>query len=141
MILSSILFVVGSALLLALGAIHLRLTLLDERRPRVFAPRDPELLASMQASPLRIDKSTTVWRASLGFHYSHSLGLIWVGLLFGSFGIFAWRTLLELPVLLWSAPVIALVYLVLSLRYWFKIPAIGAGLAVVLLTLGAVLSA
>jgi hypothetical protein len=45
------------------------------------------------------------------------------------------------PELLFAAPVIASLYFLMSLRYWFRIPAIGTGLGTAVLLAGAVLAA
>lgn len=140
MTIASILIAAGSAFFLVLGVLHAQLTIRDEREPRAFAPRDPDLLKAMQDGQMRLTAETTIWCAGLGFHYSHSLALIGFGLLFGCFALFAWPALLSLPVLLWAAPVIGLLYLVMAWRYWFRIPVIGAGLGFVLMTAGVVLA-
>jgi hypothetical protein len=133
------LFVAGAIPFLALGIAHIVYTLMDARRPRRIAPRDPDLVARMQGGALILTKQTTVWRAWIGFNLSHGLGVV----LFG--GALLYLAALHFdpvrraaPELLVAAPVIAAVYLILSLRYWFSIPAIGSAFGTVLLLAGAV---
>jgi len=134
----AILYLAGSAIFLLLGLLHGWLTYKDEKRPRTFAPRDDDLLAAMEKVSPRISGATTLWRAGLGFHYSHSLGLAGFGLLYGGFALFAWPALTSLPVLYWAAPLVAALYLFMAIRYWFRSPAIGAGLGLALLLAGAI---
>lgn len=133
----AIFYGLGSLPFLVLGLIHAMYTVKDESTPRMFASKDPETLKRMQAESPRISPDTTLWRAGLGFHYSHSLGLVGAGLLFGGIALFAWKVVLVLPVLLWAGPVVGLIYLLLAVRYWFRIPAIGAGLGCGLMLAGA----
>jgi len=118
--------------------LHGWLTFKDERRPHTFAPRDDALLAAMEKTPPRISGTTTLWRAGLGFHYSHSLGLAGFGLLFGGLALFAWPVLKTLTAVYWAAPLVAALYLFMAIRYWFRSPAIGAGLGLVLFLAGAI---
>jgi len=140
MSLAAILVAVGAAIMLLLGLANVFLTWKDERRPRVFAPRDPNLLNAMQEAPLRLAPTTTIWRAGLGFHYSHSLGLIGFGGLFLLLSLLDWPWLAGKPVLLWAGPVWAAIYALLSFRYWFRVPLAGSSVALALFLGGAVLA-
>jgi hypothetical protein len=68
-----------------------------------------------------------MWRAWVGFNFSHSVGAIVFGALCVcagaalSFGIRAWTLLVLL--------LISLIYLALSVRYWFRIPTAGIAVA------------
>lgn len=134
----ALLYLAGSVLFLLLGMLHGWLTYKDERRPYTFAPRDESLLAALQKTPPRITDATTLWRAGLGFHYSHSLGLAGFGLLYGGFALFAWPVLHALPALYWAAVPVAALYLLMAIRYWFRSPTIGAGLGLALFVAGAI---
>lgn len=64
-----------------------------------------------------------MWRAWIGFNFSHSLGLLLVGAL----GVWAGCRIKMLPVGI-MMPVLTLIgcaYEVLALLYWFWIPALG----------------
>jgi hypothetical protein len=63
-----------------------------------------------------------MWRAWIGFNFSHSLGV----LLFDASAVWAGFRINKLPVAIMPALIlIGCVCLVLALRYWFRIPAIG----------------
>lgn len=122
-------YLAGALPLVALGSLHLIYTLGDVARPRRFAPADSTLLAAMARTPLRITGETTMWRAWLGFNFSHSLGVLVVGVLI------AWaalRAISGLPSALpalgplyWAALGVAAAYAVLAWQYWFRVPLIG----------------
>lgn len=71
---------------------------------------------------------TTMWKAWVGFNFSHSLG----AMLFGTLCVAAGASiqLLAIPswVLLFLVAIGAL-YLVLGVLYWFRIPAAGIAIA------------
>ena len=65
---------------------------------------------------------TDMWRAWIGFNFSHSLGV----LLFATLAIWAGVRIKMLPAGITAAlTLIGCVYLALALRYWFSAPAIG----------------
>jgi ABC-type methionine transport system permease subunit len=134
------LYVAGSVPFVALGLTHVVLTLMDiVSRPRHFAPRDRDLIAGMKASTLALTKATTMWNAWLGFNLSHGLGV----LLFGLGGLYVSalhfdRFAADMRAVLYAMPVTALLYYLMSVRYWFRVPTIGTAAGAVLLTVGAV---
>jgi len=63
-----------------------------------------------------------MWRAWIGFNFSHSLGV----LLFAALAVWTGSRINTLPVGIMPAlTLIGCAYLVLAVRYWFRIPAIG----------------
>jgi len=132
------LFVAGAVPFLILGILHIVYTLMDERRPRRIVPRDRALADAMRASTLVLTRQTTVWRAWIGFNLSHGLGIV----LFAA-GLLHMATLhfeavrAAAPEVVFAAPAVAAVYFLLSLRYWFSVPAIGSGVGTALLLIGA----
>jgi hypothetical protein len=75
---------------------------------------------------------TTMWRAWVGFNFSHSLGAvlfggwcIWAGIVLGTTTVSAWILVLFVA--------IAFVYLCLSVLYWFRMPTAGIAVATVCL--------
>jgi hypothetical protein len=63
-----------------------------------------------------------MWRAWIGFNFSHSLGVLLVGAL----AVWSGCRIKTLPVGIMPALIlIGCVYLVLCLLYWFRTPAIG----------------
>ena len=89
----------------------------------------------MAGTGLRLaGNATTMWRAWVGFNFSHSLGAA----LFGAGCITAGllltpgaipRAALLVPV------VVSALYLVMAVKYWFRIPAGGTALATALFAL------
>jgi hypothetical protein len=83
----------------------------------------------MAESNLRLSGTgTTMWRAWVGFNFSHSLGVvlfgtvcIGAGLVLGTIVLPAW--------ILFVFVVIALLYFVMGLLYWFHIPVAGIAVA------------
>ena len=99
------------------------------------------LVEQMRASTLFLTRQTTVWRAWIGFNLSHGLGIVvFAGLLIHGAALHFDAVRSAAPELLFAAPVVALLYFLMSLRYWFRIPAIGSGLGAALLLAGAVLT-
>jgi hypothetical protein len=123
----------GGGIFVVLGLLHGLYTFLDIRRPRRLVPQDPAVALAMTESSLRLARGgTTMWRAWVGFNFSHSLGValfgtlcIGAGAVLGTMGVPAWILLLLV--------ITSLIYLGLSARYWFRIPTAGIGLASVCL--------
>ncbi len=123
------LLILGGAVFGVLGGLHAIYTLLDLRNPQRLVPVDPSVAQAMASSPLRLSRGgTDMWRAWIGFNFSHSLGVLMVA------AVAAWagsRTN-TLPVGIMPALIlIGCVYLVLSLLYWFRAPAIGVAIGTV----------
>jgi hypothetical protein len=121
------LLILGGALFGILGCLHAVYTFLDIRDPRRLVPSDASVAQAMANSALRLSRGgTDMWRAWVGFNFSHSLGV----LLVGAIGIWAGCRIKTLPIGI-IAPALALigcVYEVLALLYWFWIPAVGVAL-------------
>ena len=69
-----------------------------------------------------------MWRAWVGFNFSHSTGVA----LFGALCIYAGAMLGTVPIPAWVLlllVMISLIYLGLSVLYWFRIPTAGLGVA------------
>ena len=119
----------GGGIFALLGLLHALYTFLDIRRPRRLVPQEPTVALLMAQTQLRLARGgTTMWRAWVGFNFSLSLGAvlfgglcIWAALWLGTPVIPAWILLLLV--------VIALIYLGLSVLYWFRIPTSGIALA------------
>ena len=118
----------SAAIIFLLGAAHLAFTFSGTR----LHPREPELVARMEATPPVISRQTNMWKAWIGFNASHSLG----AMLFGA--VFAYLALVQ-PALLFGTYFLGLTglltlagYLALARRYWFNRPLQGIGLALLL---------
>jgi hypothetical protein len=111
---------------LVLGGLHAIYTLLDLRNPRRLVPADPSVAHAMANSAVRLSRGgTDMWRAWIGFNFSHSLGVLLVGAL----AVWAGSRTNTLPAgIMPVLTLIGCVYLVLALRYWFHTPAIGVAI-------------
>jgi hypothetical protein len=137
---AQILLAIGGTIFLALGVLHGTLTLRDVAQPRAFTPTDEAVRMAMQGARLALNPRANLWQAWLGFNLSHSLGLVVFG---GGLLLLAW---LRFPVFAAShllqgvAVVVATIYLVLSLRFWFWGPALGSGLSLLCILAAVALS-
>ena len=122
---TSVLFIVGGSLFGILGLLHALYTYADISRPRRLVPDNPAVIDAMSASSVRLARGgTTMWRAWVGFNFSHSLGAIMFG--FGCIVVGLSLGSLALPKAALLVPVaIGAVYFWLAVRYWFRVPAIG----------------
>lgn len=121
---TAVLLILGGAVFVVLGGLHAIYTLLDLRDPRRLVPVDPSVAHAMANSALRLSRGgTDVWRAWVGFNFSHSLGVLLVGAL----GVWAGCRIKVLPVgiMMPALTLIGCAYEVLALLYWFWIPAVG----------------
>jgi hypothetical protein len=120
---------IGGGIFVVLGLLHAVYTLQDIRRPRRLVPDDPAVTAAMARSLVRLARGgTTMWRAWVGFNFSHSLGAV----LFGALCIFAGAVIGTVAVpgwMLFLLCVIGLTYLALGVLYWFRIPIAGIAVA------------
>jgi hypothetical protein len=80
----------------------------------------------MASSALRLSRGgTDMWRAWIGFNFSHSIGV----LLLATLAIWAGFRINKLPVAIMPALTLTgCAYLLLALLYWFRIPAIGVAI-------------
>lgn len=125
--LCAVLLILGGAVFLILGGLHAYYTFLDLRDPRRLVPADPAVMQAMANSALRLSGGRTdMWRAWVGFNFSHSLGVLLVGVL----GVWAGCRLKVLPANTMMAGLVLMgcVYEVLALLYWFRAPAAGVAI-------------
>lgn len=73
-----------------------------------------------------------MWRAWVGFNFSHSLGVLLFGVVCIATSFILGTTVLPAWVL-FVLVAIALIYLVVGILYWFRIPVAGITLAAVCL--------
>src|SRR5438034_6870195 len=71
-------------ILIGLGTAHGLGTLVDVFAPTFFAPRDPQVLAQMRATPAALGtwvaaERLTVWNNHLGCSFSTGFGLAFIG--------------------------------------------------------------
>ena len=125
----------GGGIFLLLGILHALYTFLDIREPRRLVPQEPSVALAMAESSVRLARGgTTMWRAWVGFNFSHSLGAILFGMLCVGAGLVL-GTLVLPAWILFVLVLIALLYVGLSVLYWFRIPTMGIALATVCLVI------
>jgi len=91
----AILLILGGAVFGVLGGLHAIYTLLDLRNPRRLVPVDPSVAHAMANSAVRLSRGgTDMWRAWIGFNFTHSLGV----LLFAALAVWAGSRINRLPV-------------------------------------------
>jgi hypothetical protein len=119
MISAPAMLIAASALvILVLAVLHLIFTYWGRR----FHPRDAALEARMkEVSPL-ISRETTIWRAGIGFHASHSVGAILFSLVYMYLALEAANFLFKSPFLLILGLAFLCTFVVLAKLYWFTVP-------------------
>ena len=120
---------IAGLIYILLGALHALYTLLDIRNPKRIVPDDPAVITAMQMSKIRLTRGeSTMWQGWVGFNLSHSLGALMFGsaclIVAACFRMFAFS-----PWVLLALAAVSAVYLLLALRYWFRIPVAGTGIA------------
>ena len=121
-----ILVILGGVVFGVLGGLHAIYTMLYLRNPRRLVTVDPSVAHAMANSALRLSGGgTDMWRAWIGFNFSHSLGV----LLLAAVAIWAGTRMRMVPVGIVAAlTLIGCIYLALALLYWFRVPAIGVAI-------------
>jgi hypothetical protein len=122
----------AAGILATLAILHLIYAIHDfVFTPRYFSPRNASLLASMQATRNALTPTgRDYWSALLGFHFSHSIGVLLFALLIVLAGNQGGVWLKVLLVCL------GVVYTWIAWRCWFRIPFIGCALATSLMIVG-----
>jgi hypothetical protein len=123
------LFLAGALPFVVLGLLHARATPLSTTDRKGLSPADPALADAMARGRVLLTKQVDVWRGWVGFNLSHSLGAV----AFGAFVLAAGRSAESFAAQAAVCGPLALVvsgaFLLLGVRYWFKIPIAGCALA------------
>jgi len=122
----AILLILGGTVFGVLGGLHAIYTLLDLRKPRRLVPVDPAVAHAMANSAVRLSGGAMdMWRAWIGFNFTHSLGV----LLLAALAIWAGARINRLPVgIIPALTLIGCIYLVVAMRYFYRSPAIGVAI-------------
>ena len=120
-------FIAGTIPFIVLGLVHGIYTWIERSRPFRLTPRDVEVLDAMKGTALKIHPTTNLWRAWLGFNFSHSLGAVVFGLVYLVLATSNFAVIVEDLVLLWLPAVVSGLFVLLAWRYWFIIPLVGTG--------------
>ena len=126
---SGLLSYAGAAVLAVLGLLHLIYTTSDLiRGPRYFRPRDRDLLPRLQQTQTAIaPRGHDFWTTLLGFHISHSIGVLMLSLMIvvaTAHGI-SWLGIVT--------TIVSAAYALVAWRFWFGIPMWGCVVATLLL--------
>src|SRR3954468_15800848 len=136
-------FVAGTVPLIIAGGLHALLTLVDTVRPTYFAPRDRAVEAAVEGTQMRFGgrAAPSMWTTWLGFNISHGLGVFTVGLLCLLIAAHDFKLVEDIAAIRPLTIAFSVTYLVLSLRFWFYLPAIVCCVALTCFTVATVLSA
>ena len=133
---AKMLMVLSASIILTLGVSHLVYTFWGLN----LTPRDPALQISMsQTSPV-ISKETTMWRCWIGFNATHSMGLIFFGLVFGFLALAHSQLLFRSPFLLALGLTMLGGYVVLCKVSFFSAPLTGVSISLACYVASIVLS-
>lgn len=119
--LAQMLMIASGAIALAMGTGHLWLTFATRR----FHPRDPHTEALMRQDCPQLTGRTTMWKTWIGFNGSHSLGPMLYGAVYGYLAWMQPAVLFDSLFLRALGVALLLSYLVLAVRYWFRLPLSG----------------
>ena len=133
---SQYLLIAGGLIFAILGLLHVIYAISDIYRPRHFAPLNPKLIDQMASTGVRLARGrTNMWDAWLGFNISHGLGAVIFGLVCVGAGVFSRR--LALPKAILLIPVlVGVIYFLLAIRFWFRVPAVGIAIGTGFLFIG-----
>ena len=121
----SMLVVASTFITFALGVLHLLLTY----RGTSFHPRDRELESQMKVVAPLISRETTMWRAGVDFHASHSIGAVLFSLTYAYLALEPTQLLSKSPFLLSLGLAYLAVVAILCRLYWLRVPFWGMALA------------
>jgi len=120
-VISQVLYIIGASIFGFLGFIHLIFTFFTKK----FEAYDPEVTLTMKSTSPVITKTTTLWRAWIGFNASHSLGAIFFAAIYIPLVSSNMQLLINNNWFAVLPSMIGFSYLLLAKNYWFKIPLIG----------------
>ncbi len=136
---SQYLLIAGGTIFSILGLLHAIYTICDIYRPRHLAPMNQAVIDQMAAAGVRLARGrTNMWDAWLGFNLSHGLGAVIFGLVCVGAGVFA-RGVAVPKVTLLILVLVGVIYFLLAVRFWFRVPAIGIAIGTGFLLMGWVL--
>lgn len=134
----ALLFLLGSAVYLLMGVIHVALVLWDVPRGHLFLPADERLRKAMKDTTLTLSRQLSLMTTYRGLNLSHGLGVTVFGVLSLYLALHDFGNL-EPAVVLGIAAAFSLANMAVALRYWFGFPALGYGFAAALFVAAGVL--
>ena len=124
MLIASVLMVAAAAIPLVLGGLHLLLTWHGPK----LTPTDPAVTEAMRGTSAQLNPTTNMWRLWVGFNASHGIGAVQYGLVFGTLAITVPEVLFTSWPLMIVAIAVPVAYLLVGLKYWFRVPTTGVGI-------------
>nr|WP_298171784.1 hypothetical protein [uncultured Pseudomonas sp.] len=140
-VLTQSLYIAGCIPFLILGLLHTAYTIADIRNPKRLIPYKSGVMGLMKESTLALTKETDMWRAWIGFNISHGVGVLFFAITLLYLAVLHIAFLQSSIFLLTVSPLIALVYLLLSRKYWFRIPAAGSAIGLLCFLAGSLAQA
>jgi hypothetical protein len=129
---SRYLFLAGALPFLFLGTAHALHTPLRPHDRKGLAPADAAVGEAMGRTRLLLTGRTDMWKAWVGFNFSHSLGAVLFGVVVLLVGRSPASFEADASVFVPFAFCVSALYLVTGLRYWFRTPIAGVLIAVLL---------
>lgn len=112
----------GSLIFIILGSIHLIYTFFTNK----FSSRNQNVISEMKASYPILTKHTTMWKAWVGFNASHSMGVLFFGII-NLYIAFKYFDDFQLDYFFFILNILIVgFYVWLGKKYWFNIPFSGA---------------
>lgn len=130
-----ILLIVGAAIFGVLGALHFYYTFFTD----MFMTRDRKVAEAMKETSPLLTRRTTMWDTWIGFNGSHSLGAIFIAVFYILLAATHMEVIRETRSFVLLAVLIGVSYLVLAVKYWFRIPLIGILIATICFMISAIL--
>jgi hypothetical protein len=117
----------GSLIFILLGTIHLAYTFFTNK----FSSKNKKVIAEMKSSHPNLTKETTIWKAWIGFNASHSIGVMYIGII-NFYLAFEYFSALQSDHFFFLFNILTISFYVwLAKMYWFKIPLIGTLIALI----------
>lgn len=130
-----VLLIIGAAIFGILGALHFYYTFFTDR----FMTRDRKVAEAMKKTYPLLTNRTTMWNTWIGFNGSHSLGAIFISIFYILLATTHMEVIRETRIFILLAVLIGISYLVLAIKYWFRIPLVGILIATICFMISALL--
>ena len=136
-------FIAGAGVIIAAGALHMWMALVDAVRPSYFVPKDRSLRPAMESVQMRFGGTAapSMWRVWRGIHLTHSLGLLAFGLLCLVIATYDFGLVTSIDAIRPLAIAVSAAYLAISLRFFFYGPVIITATATACFVIATALSA
>lgn len=136
---SAVLASVGASIFLLLGIAHVFFTMQSSPDGGPMMPTEPAIREAMAATGglgLAPQLQSSLYKAWIGFNYSHSLGVIATAAIILWHAVDDFGAVVDEPWFIAIVVVVPVVYLALAVNYWFDKPRNGIALGTFLLWVG-----